>query len=100
MQKVNKKDADKYFKIRTSMIVTFLLIACLVSFGVAAFAEFFSQFSFLGMPLHYYMGAQGAVVTFIVLLFLNAIISDRLDKKFGIDESENERIGEGKSVDQ
>ena len=100
MRKVNKKDAERYFKLRTTMIISFLVIAVLVSFGVASFAEFFSQFSFMGMPLHYYMGAQGAVVTFIVLLFLNAIISDRLDVKFGIDDKENERIVGGKSFDQ
>ncbi|QDI92679.1 DUF4212 domain-containing protein [Salicibibacter halophilus] len=100
MKIVDKKDAEKYFKLRTIMIFSFLLLALAVSFGVAAFAEFFSQFTFMGMPLHYYMGAQGAIVIFIVLLFLNAVISDRLDKRFGIDDAKNEQIDEGKSFDQ
>ncbi|MFC5711495.1 DUF4212 domain-containing protein [Thalassorhabdus alkalitolerans] len=99
MQKVEKAKADAYFKTRTTLVVIFLAIGFLVSFGVVAFAEFFAQFSFMGMPLHYYMGAQGAVVMFVVLLFLNAIISDRVDKKFGIDEESNVRISGGKTLD-
>ncbi|AXF57567.1 DUF4212 domain-containing protein [Salicibibacter kimchii] len=100
MKKVEKADAEKYFKLRTIMIFSFILIALLVSFGVVTFAEFFSQFTFMGAPLHYYMGSQGAIVVFIVLLFLNAIISDRLDAKFGVDNATNERIVGGQSMDQ
>lgn len=50
------------------------------------FAEELSGFSVNGMPFHYFMGAQGAVLTFIILLFVNAIINDRIDKKFGLDQ--------------
>ncbi|MBB6451544.1 putative solute:sodium symporter small subunit [Geomicrobium halophilum] len=98
MRKVDRKHVEAYFKIRTLMIVVFLFIAFLVSFGAAFFAEYFQQFTFLGMPFHYYMGAQGSVFMFIVLLFLNAVISDRIDKKFGIDEGKNVRISSGKTV--
>ncbi|WP_147805218.1 DUF4212 domain-containing protein [Alkalicoccus halolimnae] len=94
MKKVDKKVADQYFKIRTTMIIIFLAIGFSVSFGVAAFADVIHETgaTIMGMPAHYYMGAQGAVVTFVILLFLNAIISDRVDKKFGIDDKQNEQI--------
>ncbi|GAK12495.1 DUF4212 domain-containing protein [Geomicrobium sp. JCM 19039] len=102
MIKVSNKDAENYYKIRIVMIVSFLVIAFTVSFGVALFAEFFSQFSFMGMPLHYYMGAQGSVLVFIVLLILNAVLNDRLDAKYGVDDSENERIvaSSGRTLDE
>ncbi|SDO10794.1 DUF4212 domain-containing protein [Alkalicoccus daliensis] len=94
MRKVEKSVADKYFKIRTTMIIIFLLIGFSVSFGVAFFAESIHEAgtTIMGMPAHYYMGAQGAVVTFVILLFLNSIISDQVDKKFGIDEKQNVQI--------
>jgi putative solute:sodium symporter small subunit len=94
VKKVKKEVADKYFKTRVTMIAIFLFIGFLVSFGIVFFAEQINESGvyIMGMPAHYYMGAQGAVVTFIVLLFLNAVINDRVDKKFGIDESRNEQI--------
>ncbi|RKJ20976.1 DUF4212 domain-containing protein, partial [Butyricicoccus sp. 1XD8-22] len=52
-----------------------------------------STFSFNGFPFHYFMGAQGALAVFIILLFVNAIVGDKIDKKYGIDESKNEEIG-------
>ncbi|MGY4688430.1 DUF4212 domain-containing protein [Salibacterium sp. K-3] len=97
MKKVDKATADAYFRTRTRLVIIFLSIGFLVSFGVAAFAEFFSQFKFLGVEFHYYMGSQGAVLVFILCLFLNAALSDRIDKKYGIDDSANAAISDQKN---
>ncbi|TWT04230.1 DUF4212 domain-containing protein [Planococcus sp. CPCC 101016] len=86
MRKIDKKDADAYFRIRTTLVVIYLLIGFSASFGVVFFAEELSGFSVNGFPFHYFMGAQGAVLIFILLLFINAIVNDRIDKKFGLDQ--------------
>ncbi|MGM0875072.1 MAG: DUF4212 domain-containing protein [Bacillota bacterium] len=99
MKKIDKKVADAYFKERTRNIVIYLIIGFLSSFGVVLFAEFFSTFSINGFPFHYFMGAQGAVVVFILLLFVNAKVSDSIDKKYGIDESKNEQLSAGKTLE-
>ncbi|MDG5472763.1 DUF4212 domain-containing protein [Jeotgalibacillus sp. ET6] len=99
MKRIDKKTADAYFRTRTILISIYLVIGFSASFGAVFFAEFLAEFTFNGFPLHYYMGAQGAVLTFIILLFVNAIVSDRIDKKYGIDEARNESIGSGKTVD-
>ncbi|TWI59805.1 DUF4212 domain-containing protein [Halalkalibacter nanhaiisediminis] len=99
MRKIDKSIADAYFRARNTLVVVCLIIGGLVSFGVVAFAEAFSTFTILGMPAHYYMGAQGAVITFVALLFANAIISDQIDKKFGVDEEQNARVSSGKVLD-
>lgn len=98
-KKIDKKVADAYFKERTRNIVIFLVIGFLSSFGVVLFAEFFSGFTINGFPFHYFMGAQGAVVIFILLLFINARLSDSIDRKYGIDESKNKLLSAGKAVD-
>lgn len=97
MRKVEKKVADQYFRIRTVMVFSFIFIGFCASFGVVAFADTIHETgaTIMGMPAHYYMGAQGAVIIFVVLLFLNAIISDQVDKKFGIDDKQNESISGG-----
>jgi putative solute:sodium symporter small subunit len=99
MKKIEKKVADAYFKERTRNIVIYLIIGFLSSFGVVLFAEFFSTFTINGFPFHYFMGAQGAVVVFILLLFVNAKVSDSIDRKYGIDESKNEQLSAGKTLD-
>ncbi|MDE5414723.1 MAG: DUF4212 domain-containing protein [Bacillaceae bacterium] len=99
MKKIDKSVADAYFKARNTVVIICLIIGGLASFGIVAFAESLVDVTFMGMPFHYYMGAQGAVATFVILLFVNAVISDRIDKKFGIDEEQNTRIGAGKALD-
>jgi len=86
LRKIDKKQADAYFRTRTTLVTIYLLIGFSASFGVVMFAEELSGFSVNGMPFHYFMGAQGAVLTFIILLFVNAIVNDRIDKKFGLDQ--------------
>ncbi|MFS0865465.1 DUF4212 domain-containing protein [Fredinandcohnia sp. 179-A 10B2 NHS] len=99
MKKIDKKVADGYFRERTRNIIIYLIIGFLVSFGVVLFAEPLSTFSVNGLPFHYFMGAQGAVLTFIIVLFVNAKVSDSIDRKYGIDESKNEQISSGKVLD-
>lgn len=99
MKKIEKKVADAYFKERTRNIIVYLLIGFLASFGVVLFAEPLSQFNINGFPFHYFMGAQGAIVIFILLLFVNAKVSDSIDQKYGIDEAKNEQLSAGKTLD-
>ncbi|MBM7605346.1 putative solute:sodium symporter small subunit [Metabacillus crassostreae] len=99
MKKIEKKVADAYFKERTRNIIIYLLIGFVASFGVVLFAEPLSRITVNGFPFHYFMGAQGAIVIFILLLFVNAKVSDSIDKKYGIDENKNVQLSEGKTVD-
>ncbi|WP_226671441.1 DUF4212 domain-containing protein [Metabacillus litoralis] len=99
MKKIEKKVADAYFKERTRNIIIYLIIGFLASFGVVLFAEPLSEITINGFPFHYFMGAQGAIVIFILLLFVNAKVSDSIDKKYGIDENKNVQLSAGKSVD-
>ncbi|UOQ94453.1 DUF4212 domain-containing protein [Halobacillus shinanisalinarum] len=85
MRKMDPAKAEAYFKYRTTMIVIYLTVGFLASYLVVFFARGLSSITVMGIPFHYYMGSQGAVVTFIILLFINAIISDKIDKKFGFD---------------
>ncbi|MDZ5471838.1 DUF4212 domain-containing protein [Bacillus sp. 31A1R] len=99
MKKIDKAVADQYFRERTRNMIIYFIIWFIVSFGCVMLAKPLSEFSINGFPLHYFMGAQGAVLTFIILLFVNAKLSDNIDKKYGIDESKNEQISSGKVLD-
>jgi putative solute:sodium symporter small subunit len=99
VKKIDKAVADAYFREKNRNIIIYLAIWFLVSFGAVMLAEPLSEFSIGGFPFHYFMGAQGAVVTFIILLFVNAKVSDSIDKKYGIDEAKNVELSAGKTVD-
>ncbi|MYL33675.1 DUF4212 domain-containing protein [Pontibacillus yanchengensis] len=99
MKKIDKKVAENYFRARNTAIIIYLIIWFIVSYGVVLLAEPLSNISFMGMPLHYFMGAQGAIVVFIILLFVNAVVSDKIDQRFGIDDKMNETISAGKHLD-
>jgi putative solute:sodium symporter small subunit len=99
VKKIDKEKADRYFREKNRNMIIYFIIWFIVSFGVVMFAEPLSEFSINGFPFHYFMGAQGAVITFIILLFVNAKLGDRIDKKYGIDEDKNEQISSGKVLD-
>jgi putative solute:sodium symporter small subunit len=89
---MDRKLANRYFKERTRYMILYFVIWFVVSYGVVIFAEPLSHFTINGYPFHYFMGAQGAIITFIVLLFINASVSDAIDKKFGILKKDNKRL--------
>lgn len=99
MKKIDKKVADAYFREKNRYMVLYFTIWFLVSYVVVAFADSLTEIQFLGFPFHYFMGAVGALFTFVVLLFVNAIVGDKIDKKYGIDDARNQEIGSKNMVE-
>ena len=99
MRKIDKRKADAYFREKNTYMIIFFIIWFLVSYCVVAFADSLTDIQILGFPFHYFMGALGALATFIILLFINAIVGDMIDKKYGIDNEVNERLGAGNISD-
>jgi putative solute:sodium symporter small subunit len=98
VKKMDRKLANRYFKERTRYMIIYFVVWFIVSYGVVLFAEPLSGFTLNGYPFHYFMGAQGAIVTFIILLFINASVSDAIDKKYGITDSSDKRLRRGKVI--
>ncbi|MEK3764090.1 MULTISPECIES: DUF4212 domain-containing protein [unclassified Solibacillus] len=99
MKKIDQKVADAYFREKNRYMLVYFVIWFLVSYVVVAFADSLTEIQFLGFPFHYFMGAIGALFTFIVLLFVNAIVGDKIDKKYGIDDERNKEIGAKNMID-
>lgn len=99
MKKIDKKIADAYFREKNTYMAIYFTIWFIVSYVMVAFADSLTEIQFLGFPFHYFMGAIGALFTFIVLLFVNAFVGDKIDKKYGISEARNEEIGAKNMID-
>jgi putative solute:sodium symporter small subunit len=87
---VGNKDLERYqahFRENVSLVVKLLVIWALVSYGASAAVTWLNQVKILtGFPLGYYMGAQGSLVVFVILIFVYAYKMAQIDKKYGVDE--------------
>jgi putative solute:sodium symporter small subunit len=45
-----------------------------------------NNFTFLGFPFAFYMGAQGALVVYVALIVYYAWYMNRLDREYGVAE--------------
>lgn len=73
---------------RRTLRVTAILLSIwfVVTYVVIFFAVPLNEFTFLGFPFAFYMGAQGALVVYVVLIVFYAWYMNRLDREFGVAE--------------
>ena len=67
-------------------MILVLLIWALVSYGTALISGWLNKIVIFGFPLGYYMGAQGALIVFLILIIFYAKKMDSVDKKYGVEE--------------
>ena len=60
----------------------------IVTFVVTWFARELS-FSFFGWPFSFYMGAQGALIVYLWIIWYYARYMNRLDSEYGVEEGED-----------
>jgi putative solute:sodium symporter small subunit len=60
-----------------------------VTFVIGWFARDLS-FNFFGWPFAFWVGAQGALVVYVWIIWYYAGYMNRLDREFGVDEGEEE----------
>lgn len=83
---VTEERRKEYWR-RTLRVTAILLsIWFVVTYVVIFFAVPLNQFTFLGFPFAFYMGAQGALIVYVVLIVFYAWYMNRLDREFGVSE--------------
>ena len=58
------------------------------SFIIHMFAPALNRIVILGFPLGFYMAAQGSLIVFVVLIFWFTNRQDKIDREFGVAETE------------
>lgn len=75
---------------RRNLRVTALLLA--VWFAVTFVASFYARelnaITIMGFPLGFYMGAQGSLIVYVVIIWYYARTMNRLDQEHGVAEEE------------
>jgi putative solute:sodium symporter small subunit len=77
---------EEYWK--RNLIVTAILLAIwfIVTYVVGWFARELNQIVIFGFPLGFYMGAQGALIIYVVIIWYYAKFMGKLDKDYGVHE--------------
>jgi putative solute:sodium symporter small subunit len=81
------RSREAYWKKNISIIMWCLAIWALVSLGFGVvFAPWLNNIQIGGYPLGFWFAHQGAIYTFIILIFFYARRMNRLDREFDVDE--------------
>jgi putative solute:sodium symporter small subunit len=76
----------EYWHRNVNLTLILLAIWFVVTFVVGYFARELSGITILGFPFAFYMGAQGALIIYVVIIFYYAARMNRMDKEYDVDE--------------
>jgi len=77
----------EYWRKNLRVTAVLMVIGFVVTFVVAFFARELS-FKFFGWPFSFWVGAQGALLVYVALVWVYARTMNRLDREYGFDESQ------------
>jgi putative solute:sodium symporter small subunit len=79
-----KERAAAYWKENSRLIMILLAIWFVVAYIPPLFINQLNQIVIAGFPLGYYMGSQGSLIVFVVLIFYYAFAMNKMDAKYGL----------------
>jgi putative solute:sodium symporter small subunit len=85
---VSLESLKGYWKKNTNFVILLLAIWAVCSYGAALIAGPLNKLVILGFPFGYYMGAQGSLAIFVLLIVWYARGMNKLDEEYGVKEDE------------
>ncbi len=78
----------EYWRKNVRLTAILMAIWFVVTYVVGFYARELNEITVFGFPLGFYMGAQGALVIYVVMIFYYANYMNKLDQKYGVAEEE------------
>jgi putative solute:sodium symporter small subunit len=78
----------QYWSKNLRLTAVLLLVWAAVTFAPAYWAQELNRVVLFGWPLGFYMGAQGSLIVYVLLIWIYARVMDRLDRAYGVEERE------------
>ena len=72
-----------------SLTIVILILWFIFSFVLPWNAHALNSMKFIGFPLGFYFTAQGSLIAFVVLIFVQNMFQDKIDDEFGMGEENN-----------
>jgi putative solute:sodium symporter small subunit len=79
----------EYWRRNLSITGLLLLLWFVVTFVMGYFARDLS-FNFFGWPFAFYMGAQGSLIIYVIIIWYYARYMNNLDRAYDVHEGEDE----------
>ena len=76
---------ERYWKTTLRLTVGLLLVWAAVSFLPGWFADELNSVVFFGWPFGFYMAAQGALIVFLLIVWIYDFCMTRLERRHGFD---------------
>lgn len=80
----------EYWSKNITITAILLAIWFVVTFVIGWFARDINEITFIGFPLAFYMGAQGALVIYILIIGYYAHYMNKLDLEYDVHEGEED----------
>ncbi|HRE17589.1 MAG TPA: DUF4212 domain-containing protein [Rhodocyclaceae bacterium] len=78
----------EYWHRNLKVTAVLLAIWFLVTFVASFFARELNAITVLGFPLGFYMGAQGSLIIYVLIIWYYARYMNRLDQEYGVHEGD------------
>jgi putative solute:sodium symporter small subunit len=78
----------EYWRRNMKMTAILLVIWFVVTYVVGYYARELNELVIFGFPFGFYMGAQGSLIIYVVMIFFYAIRMNKLDKEYDVAEGE------------
>ncbi len=78
----------EYWQKNLRITAIFMAIWFFVTYVIGFFARPLNEIVIFGFPFGFYMGAQGALIIYVVMIFYYARYMNRLDQEYGVAEEE------------
>ena len=80
---------DEYWRKNLTITTILMIVWFVVTFVVGYLARDLT-FNFFGWPFSFYMGAQGSLIVYVVIIVFYARYMNRMDREYGVHEGEEE----------
>jgi putative solute:sodium symporter small subunit len=77
----------EYWRKIVRITIVLMVIWALITYGVGYYARELS-FNFFGWPFSFWVGAQGALALYVVLIGFYAWYMNKLDQEYGVSEGD------------
>ena len=81
---------QEYWRRNLRITAVLLAIWFVVTFVIGYFARDLSSITILGFPFPFYMGAQGSLIIYVLIIWYYAHYMNKLDNEYGVQEGETE----------
>ena len=76
-----------YWRANLTVILILLTVWAAVSFGLSiVLIEPLNRYKIGGVPLGFWFSQQGSIYVFVALILVYALVMDRIDRKYGVNE--------------